>query len=177
MMIHPSHARAPNAAAARTAPVPLLTLLPGLLALLLLCGLASCASAPTPVAAQPDFAVTTPAGVTSVSLRETPPGMSDAEFAQLIRSGIEKAAPGSVIAGPVAPPFPTQRIVWHVSPSTETGSSRLTVNAFDGARAFAYEQETVADSVPMAVTRSAVDAMSQRIMADIAAHARAPQGS
>src|SRR5437868_2747854 len=49
-------------------------------ALLLLAGLASCTGSPAALALQPDFEVMTPPGVASVSIRQSPPGMTQAEF-------------------------------------------------------------------------------------------------
>ena len=130
--------------------------------LLLLSGLAACTGSPATLALQPDFEVMTPEGIASVSIRQSPPGMTDAEFTQLVKAGMDQAAPGSVIAGRVKPPFPSQRIVWHVNRSASRGISRLVVNVFDGASPYAYEQETVTNSAPTAVIRSAVESMSER---------------
>jgi hypothetical protein len=138
-------------------------------ALLLLFGLASCTGSPATLALQPDFEVMTPAGIASVSIRQSPPGMTNAKFARLVRVGMERAARGSVIDGPVEPPFPSKRIVWHVDLSASRGISRLIVNVFDGANPFAYEQETVTNSAPTAVTTSIVESMSKRLLADVAA--------
>ena len=93
-------------------------------ALLLLFGIASCIGSPAIVALQPDFEVMTSADIASVSIRQSPPGMTDAEFTTLVRVGMERAARGSVITGPVEPPFPSRRIVWHVDPSASRGISR-----------------------------------------------------
>jgi hypothetical protein len=125
-------------------------------ALPLLCGLASCTGSPATLALQPAFDVMTPAGIVSVSIRESPAGMTDAEFTRLVMTGMQRAAPASVIAGRVAPPFPPQRIVWHVNLSAQRGISRLVVNVFDGANAYAYEQDTVTNGAPTAVVTSAV---------------------
>jgi hypothetical protein len=143
-------------------------------ALLLLYGLAACTGSPATLALQPDFEVTTPAGITSVSIRQSPPGMTDAEFTQLVKAGMEGAARGSVIAGRVEPPFPSQRIVWHVNLSASRGISRLVVNVFDGPNPYAYEQETVTNSAPTAVITSAVESMSERLLADVAAQVNMP---
>jgi hypothetical protein len=143
-------------------------------ALLLLCGLASCAGSPRTLALQPDFEVKTPAGVASVSIRESPVGMTDEEFAQLVMAGMERAARGSVIAGRVGPPFPFQRIVWHVNLSAQRGVSRLVVNVFDGASPYAYEQDTISNGSPAAVITSVVESMSKRLLADVAGQAKKP---
>ena len=143
-------------------------------ALLLLCGLASCTGSPATLALRPSFEAMTPAGVTSVSIRESPPGMTDAEFAQVVMVGMERAARGSVIAGRVEPPFPSRRIVWHVDLSASRGTSELVVNVFDGANPYAYEQETLTNDAPSAVITSAVVSMSERLLADVAAHVNMP---
>jgi len=140
-------------------------------ALLLLCGLASCTGSPATLALQPAFDVMTPAGIASVSIRESPAGMSDAEFTRLVMAGMERAAPASVIAGRVEPPFPSRRIVWHVNLSAQRGISRLVVNVFDGANPYAYEQDTVTDDAPATEVTSAVELMSERLLADVAARA------
>jgi hypothetical protein len=118
---------------------------------------------------QPAFEVMTPAGIASVSIREPPAGMTDAEFTQLVMAGTKWAAPDSVIAGRVEPPFPSQRIVWHVNLSAQRGISRLVVNVFDGANPYAYEQDIVMNDAPRAAVTSAVESMSKRLLADVAA--------
>jgi hypothetical protein len=143
-------------------------------ALLLLSGLASCTGSPATLALQPDFEVATPAGIASVSIRQSPPGMTDAEFTQSVEAGMERAARGSMIAGRVEPPFPSQRIVWHVNPSASRGVSRLVVNVFDGTNPFAYEQETLTNSASTAVITSTIESISERLLADIAAQANRP---
>ena len=145
------------------------------LALLLQSGLAACASSPTTLALRPDFEVVTPAGVASVIIRESPDGMTDGEFAHLVSTGMTLGAPGSMIAGRIEPPFPSQRIVWHVNPSASRGTSRLVVNVFEGAHPYAYEQETVTDSAPTAALASAIESMSTRLLADVAARANMPR--
>jgi hypothetical protein len=143
--------------------------------LLLLSGLAACTGSPATLALRPDFEVMTPAGVASVSIRESPPGMPEARFTQLVKAGMERASPGSVIAGPVEQPFPSRRIVWHVNTAAPPrGISRLVVNVFDGANPYAHEQEVMADSEPKAAISSAVASMSERLLADVTAQANAP---
>jgi hypothetical protein len=115
---------------------------------------------------RPDFEVMTPAGVANVSIRQSPPGMTRAEFTRFVDAGMKH---GTGDTGSIEPPFPSQRIVWHVNPSASRGMSRLVVNVFDGASPYAYEQETVASSAPPAEIRSAVESMSHRLMADMAA--------
>lgn len=143
-------------------------------ALLLFLGLTACTGSPATLALQPAFEVMTPAGVASVSIRESPPGMTDGEFTQLVKASMEQASRGNVIAGRVEPPFPSQRIVWHVDLSASRGISQLVVNVFDGANPYAYEQETVANDAPTAVITSAVESMSGRLLADVAAHVNMP---
>jgi hypothetical protein len=48
------------------------------------------------------------------------------------------------------------------------------VNVFDGANPYAYEQETVANSEPRVVISSALESMSERLLADVAAQANPP---
>src|SRR5437870_1462977 len=60
--------------------------------LLLLLGLAACTGSPASVASRPDFEVMTPAGLANVSIRQSPPGMTDAEFARFVLAGMERAA-------------------------------------------------------------------------------------
>ena len=134
--------------------------------LVLLFGLAACTGSPASLALRPDFEVMTPAGIASVSIRESPPGMSDAEFTRFVEAGMEHGARDT---GRIEPPLPSQRIVWHVDPSASRGMSRLVVNVFDGANPYAYELETVPNSGPTVEVRSAIESMSHRLMADIAA--------
>jgi hypothetical protein len=143
-------------------------------ALLLLFGLASCTGSAATLALPPDFEVTTPTGIASVSVRQSPPGMTDAEFKQLVRAGMERVAGFGVIASRVKPPFPLQRIVWHANLSASRGVSRLVVNVFDGANPFADEQETVSNDAPKAVIAGAVASMSERLLADLAVRANMP---
>jgi hypothetical protein len=143
-------------------------------ALLLLSGLPACTGSPATLALQPDFEVMTPAGIASVSIRQSPPGMTEAQFTQLVKAGMDRAVRDSVIAGRVKPPFPSQRIVWHVDLSASRSISRLVVNVFDGANPYAYEQETVTNSAPTAVITSAVESMSERLLADVAAQVNMP---
>jgi hypothetical protein len=151
-----------------------LTQLKHVRAFLLLCGLASCTGSPATLALQPDFDVMTPTGAASVSIREAPAGMTDEQFTQLVRVGMAQAAHGGVIAGGVEPPFPAQRVVWHVDPSPQRGVSRLVVNAFDGPTPYAYEEDTISDSSPTAVVAAAIDSMSARLWADVTAREQAP---
>ena len=115
----------------------------------------------------------TPAGIASVSIRESPPGMTEAEFTRFVEAGMNHGAHDT---GRIEPPSPSQRIVWHVDPSASRGMSRLVVNVFDGASPYAYEQDTLPNSAPAAEVRFAVESISNRLMADIAARG-APGGS
>jgi len=137
--------------------------------LLLIAG-TSCTGSPRTLASQPEFEVRTSAGVASVSIRQSPPGMTDEEFTHLVREAMERAAPGSVLAGPVVAPYPLRRIVWHVDPTPSRGASRVVVNVFDGAEPYAYEQDTVADSEPTDAIEFTLTSMSERLSADIADH-------
>ncbi len=134
------------------------------LALMSLVGPAACTGSPATLALQPDFEVKTLGGVASVSIRESLPGMTDSEFEQLVRIGMGRAAPGSVLPGPVEAPFPQCRIVWHVNPSAHPGVSTLVVNIFDGSVPVAYEQEVVTNSAPMATITGAIESGSRRLI-------------
>jgi hypothetical protein len=138
------------------------------LALWLLFGLAACTGSPSTLALQPDFEVMTAAGVASVSIRQSFPGTTYAEFTRLVRTGMERATPGDVLGKPVGPPFPWRRIVWHVNPSGSRAASRLSVNVFDGSVPYAYEQEVLENGAPPGAITSAVRWMSERLLADIA---------
>jgi hypothetical protein len=61
-------------------------------ALLLLLGLACCTDSSGTRALRPAFEVKTPAGIASVSVRESPAGMTDSEFTQLVMAGTKWAA-------------------------------------------------------------------------------------
>ena len=115
----------------------------------------------------------TPAGIASVSVRQAPPGMTDAQFLRLVEAGMEQAAPGSVSPGPVNPPFPGRRIVWHVDLTSSPGISRVVVNVFNGSVPYAYEQDVIANDTPTRVLTYAIRSLSSRLLADIAAHSDA----
>lgn len=142
--------------------------------LLLLFSLTACTGSPAATALQPDFELPTPAGVASVSVRQPLPGMTEANSAQLVMAGMEQATRGNVIVGRDAPPYPSQRIIWHSNPSGSRDTSLLVVNVFDGANPYACEEATITDSTPTTVIRSDIAAMSKRLLADIAAEASAP---
>jgi len=59
------------------------------LALLAFAALSACTGSPATLAAKPAFEATTPFGLASVSIRETPFGMPWAEFEQAVRDGME----------------------------------------------------------------------------------------
>jgi hypothetical protein len=143
------------------------------LLLLLGMGLAACTGSPATLAMQPDFDVATPAGTASVSIRQAPLGMPDRQFARLVETGMEQTAPGSVIPGPVNPPFPAHRIVWHVTLAPTRGMSRIVVNVFDRSVPYAYEQDVIDNDAPEPILTSTIRSLSRRLLADIAARPRA----
>lgn len=143
------------------------------LSLLLAMGLGACTGSRATLALQPDFNVATPAGIASVSIRQAPPGMPDAQFLRLVEAGMEQAAPGSVYPGPVNPPFPTFRIVWHVTVTPPNGMSRVAVNVFNGSVPYAYEQDVIENDAPEGVLTYTIRSLSSRLFADIAAHSNA----
>jgi hypothetical protein len=56
--------------------------------------------------------------------------MTDYEFAQIVRTGMELAAPGAWLSNPVHAPFPQFRIIWHVNANGPRGStSKLVAKA------------------------------------------------
>jgi hypothetical protein len=136
------------------------------LAVMALLGPAACTGSPTTLALQPDFAMATSEGVTSVSVRNSLPGMTDNEFARVVRTGMERAAPGAVLSDPVHAPFPQFRIVWHVNPNGPRGStSKLVVNIFNKSTPFAYEQAVVNNSAPPSAITGTVESMTRRLIA------------
>jgi hypothetical protein len=134
-------------------------------ALVSLFGPAACTGSPATLALRPAFEVKTLGGIASVSSRGSLPGMTDSEFEQLVRMGMERAAPGSVLPGPVEAPFPQCRIVWHVNPSVGPGVSTLVVNIFDGSVPVAYEQGMVTSSAPTAAITYAIESVTKRLIA------------
>jgi hypothetical protein len=134
------------------------------LALGLLIGPAACTGSPTTVALQPDFAMKTSAGIASVSIRESPPGLTGSEFEQIVRTGMDRAAPGAVLPDPVHAPFPTFRIVWHVNPDGPHGTSKLVVNVFNETAPVAYEQATVDNSAPPIEIMHTVESLTNRLI-------------
>lgn len=136
--------------------------------MVLLLGPAGCASSSAVLALPPDFEVMTSAGVASVSIREPLPGATDAETVKWVRSGMEQAAPSSVIAGPVKQPYPSQRIVWHVDQTASRGMVRLIVNVFDGVTPYAYAERNVANDAPTGAITSKIESMSKQLLSDVA---------
>jgi len=100
-------------------------------------------------------------------------GMMDAEFTRLVRMGMERAAYRNVSTGQVEPPYPSQRIVWHVNPSGPEPVSRLVVNVFNGGRPYADEEQTISDDASRAAIVSDVESMSEQLRRDVAAQANA----
>lgn len=139
------------------------TLIAGL-ALAPLLGTLGCTGSPSTVAMPPDFEVMTPEGMASVSIRESLPNLTDAEFQLVVMAGMQSAMPGRPIGQPVAVPFPTRRIVWHVNPIAARGVSRLFVNVFDGATPVAYEQDTVSNSAPRGAITYVVASLTTRLV-------------
>jgi hypothetical protein len=94
--------------------------------------------------------------------------MTDSEFEQLVRMGMGRAAPGSVLPGPVGASLAQCRIVWHVNPGVGPGVSTLVVNIFDGSVPVAYEQEVVTNSAPTAAITYAIESATRRLFASYA---------
>lgn len=134
-----------------------------------------CTGSPGTLAPPPAFEVMTPTGIAGVSIGESPSGMTDAQFMQVVAHGMGSAMPGSLIKSPVIAPYPARRIVWRVNPFAGRGITRLFVNVCDGANCFAYEQQVLDNDAPPVVLRSAVVSMTNELMADTDRHdARAP---
>ena len=146
-------------------PMPILAF-----SLMLGIGLAGCAQSGAVLAEQPDFQMATPAGIASVSIRQAPPDMTDAQFLELVKAGMTQAAPGSLVPGSVRPPYPTTRIVWHVDLTPPHGMARIAVNVFRGDVPYAYEQDAIANGEPANALTDTIRALSSRLLADIAAH-------
>lgn len=127
-----------------------------------LLGLAACTGSPATLALPPAFEVKTPDGLAGVHIREPLPGMTDSEFEELVRAGMSRAAPGSVLPGRVEPPFPQRRIVWHVNPGAGRGISTLTVNIFDGSVPVLYDRESMPDGAPSVMVEAAVQRLTTR---------------
>lgn len=139
------------------------TFIPGL-ALASLLATVACTGSPNTVAMPPDFEVMTPEGMASVSIRESLPNLTDAEFQLAVMTGMAEAMPGRVVEQTAPVPYPKRRIVWHVNPVAARGVSRLFVNVFDGASPVAYEQETVSNGAPRGAITHAVAALTTRLV-------------
>lgn len=133
--------------------------------ILALVGLTACTGSPATLALRPDFVMTTSLGTASVSIRQSPPGMTDATFARMVRTGMEAAMPGSAAPGPVTPPFPVHRIVWHVNPDATPGVSRLVVNVFDGPTPVAVEQARVANGAAEGTLVNSIVSLTRQLAA------------
>jgi hypothetical protein len=129
-----------------------------------------CSGSPETLSPPPAFELMTPTEIASVSIREPPPGMTDAEFMQLVADGMESAMPGSLMKTPMVAPYPARRIVWRVNPVAGRGVTRLFVNVSDGANTFAYEQQVLDNNASSALLRSAVVSMTNELMAEIDRH-------
>ncbi len=135
------------------------------LALLSPFGPAACTGSAATLALRPDFVVTTSLGTASVSIRQPPPGMTDAEFVRVVKNGMQAAMPGAVMAETTTAPFPEHRIVWHASPDATRGASRLVVNVFDGRSPLAVEQTVAADDESAGSIASSVRSLTLRLAA------------
>jgi hypothetical protein len=123
-----------------------------------------CTGSSYTLAMAPDFAVMTPEGMAGVSIRETLPDLTDAEFQQVVMAGMASAMPGHVVRQSLSAPFPKRRIVWHVNPMAARGVSRLFVNVFDGATPVAYEQDTLSNGAPNGTITRVVASMTTRLV-------------
>lgn len=130
---------------------------------------ASCTGSPATVASRPDFEVMTPAGIASVSIRQSPLEVTDAEFTQTIRIGMERAGYRVLNAGTIETPSPVQRIVWHADRTVPSAASRVVVNVFDGANPYAYEEGLVSNDTTLGGITFIVESMSERLLRDVAA--------
>ncbi len=126
----------------------------------------SCTGSQTTLALRPDFDVATSAGPASVSIRETPPEMTFAEFERAVSAGMHSACPTSTQTKPVAP-FPDRRIVWHVYPIFPRGASRLVVNVFDGSAPTVKAQQVIDNTAPRSSVEYTVRTLTLRLMAEL----------
>jgi hypothetical protein len=140
-----------------------------------LIGVAACTGSPTSLRLQPDFTMVASEGLTSVSVRNALPGMADDEFAQIVRTGMQLAAPGAVLSDPVHAPFPQFRIVWHVNPNGPRGSaSKLFVNIFENSTPLAYEVAVLDNCAAAGAITHAIESMTRRLMASQTSRAATP---
>ena len=126
--------------------------------------MSACTGSPATMAMQPDFEVATAAGPASVSVRDAPPGMTQSEFEQVIRTGMTADMPASATTNPAVASGDERRIVWHLNPVPARGASRLVVNAFNGSTPFAYEDAVVDNSAPAASVGRAVRSMTRQLV-------------
>ena len=122
------------------------------------------------MALQPAFEVTTAGGPASVSIRETPPDMTFAEFQNAVKTGMQSAKPASWQPTCVAAPFPNRRIVWHVYPIFPRGTSRLVVNVFNGSIPFEHAQQVIDNTAPPSTVVYAVRTLTERLAAQLDKH-------
>jgi hypothetical protein len=126
----------------------------------------ACTGSQTTLALQPAFDVATSAGPASVSIRETLPEMTFAQFEGAVSAGMHSAIPTSTQTTPVAP-FPARRIVWHVYPIFPRGASRLVVNVFDGSRPTVETQQVIDNTAPRSSVEYTVRTLTLRLMAKL----------
>ena len=128
-------------------------------------GLSACSTgSPATQALRPDFEMLTSAGIASVSIREALPGVTGTEFKRMVMAGMEQAAPRSILNGPLTPPYPQRRIVWHVSPGIR-GTSEVVVNIFDGTTPVAYAEASLPDMGPRDQVIDTIRSLTERLLA------------
>ena len=86
---------------------------------------------------------------------------------------MKRAAYRSVSSDLIGPPYPSQRIVWHVNSSIPRPVSRLVVNVFDNADPYTYEECIVSNDASPAMITSVVESMTERLLGDVAARTNA----
>lgn len=136
----------------------------------------ACTGSPATLGMRPDFEIMTATGPVSVSIRETPPGMTFADFTHAVSMGMRAARPGDVQITSVAAPYPVRRIVWHVQPMVRGAEAHLMVNVFDGSVPFADAQQTIDGSAPPGAIAYAIRALTRRICAQLRARDRSALG-
>lgn len=127
----------------------------------------ACTGSPATLALQPDFDIATATGPASVSIRETPPGMTFAEFERAVSTGMRSAMPTCGQTTPVVASSPARRIVWHVYPSPPRGVSRLVVNVFDGSGPIVEAQQVIDNTAPTSSVEYAVRTLTHRLLAKL----------
>ena len=130
----------------------------------------TCTGSPATVALKPAFEVTRTGGPAGVSIRESPPDMTFAEFEDAVRTGMQPAMPEVLQQTCVAAPFPDRRIVWHVYPIFPRGTSRLVVNVFNGSVPFEHAQQVIDNSAPPSTIVYAVRTLTGRLAAQLDKH-------